>query len=982
MDLATLAFARRSAAVAVAFVALWICASCGSGSTATSSSSSSSSEVSAPLITTQPSSQSVNSGQAATFSVVATGTAPISYQWMKAGANISGATSAGYTIPATTFTDNGSQFQVKVSNSAGSVTSNAATLTINVAPSIVTQPLSQTVTAGQTATFTVAVAGTAPLTYQWQKGGASISGATLASYTTPGTTSSDNGSQFQVTVSNTLGSVTSNTATLSVSSSPTIGTQPANQTVTAGQTATFTVVAFGTPPLNYQWQKGGVNISGATSASYTTPPTLSSDSGSQFNVTVANASGSVTSAVATLTVNVPPSITTQPVSQTAISGQTATFTVAASGTAPLSYQWQKAGANISGATSASYTTPATSLSDNDSQFQVIVSNVAGSITSNAVTLTVNAAPSITTEPVSQSVVVGQTATFTVAATGTAPLIYQWQKGGSNISGANAASYTTPAAALTDNGSQFDVVVSNSIGNITSNAATLTVSTANSLNVVTYQYDNTRAGANTEETTLTPTNVNSAMFGKIGFFPVDGLVDAQPLYLSQVAIPNKGTHNVIYTATENDSMYAYEADAGNILWQVSLLSSGETPSDNRGCTQVTPEIGVTSTPVIDLTQGPHGAIYAVAMSKDESGNYIQRLHALDVATGAELFGGPVVIQGTFPGTGANSSNGNVIFDPAQYKERAGLTLSNGVVYTTWASHCDAYPYTGWIIGYDESTLAQTQVLNVTPNGDLGAIWMAGAAPAVDADGFIYFLDANGTFDTTLNASGFPEKGDFGNAFIKLSTAGTLSVADYFTMLNTVAESNADEDLGSGGAVVLLDVMDTGGNLHQLAVGAGKDAVIYVVDRNLMGGFNPTTDNIYQEVSGLLAKGVFAKPAFFNGTIYFGAVGDNIRAVPISNAKLSTTASSLTGESFIYPGTTPTVSANATQNAILWAVENTSPAVLHAYDATNLATEFYNTNQAVSNRDHFGNGNKFMVPIVVNGKVFVGTPNGVAVFGLLQ
>jgi len=978
MDLATLAFARRPAALAVVLVALWICASCGSGSTATSSSSS---EVSAPLITTQPSSQSVNSGQTATFSIVATGTAPISYQWMKAGANVSGATSASYTTPATTFTDNGSQFQVKVNNSAGSVTSNAATLTVNVAPSIITQPSSQNVAVGQTATFTVAASGTAPLTYQWQKGGVSISGATSASYTTPATTSSDNGSQFQVTVTNTLGSVTSSIATLSVNSSPAIGTQPANLTVTVGQTATFTVAAFGTPPLNYQWQKGGVNISGATSASYTTPPTISSDSGSQFDVTVSNASGIVTSAAAILTVNVPPTITTQPVSQTVTAGQTATFTVAASGTAPLSYQWQKAGVNISGATSLSYTTPATSLSDNGSQFQVIVGNAAGSVTSNAVTLTVDAAPSITTQPVSQSVVVGQTATFIVAATGTTPLSYQWQKGGSNISGANAASYTTPAAALTDNGSQFDVVVSNSVGSVASGTATLTVSAANSLNVVTYQYDNTRAGANTEESTLTTTNVNSAMFGKIGFFPVDGLVDAQPLYLSQVAIPNKGTHNVIYAVTENDSVYAYEADAGNILWQVSLLGSGETPSDDRGCSQVTPEIGVTSTPVIDLTQGDHGALYTVAMSKDGSGNYIQRVHALDVTTGSELFSGPVVVQATYPGTGANSSNGNVIFDPAQYKERAGLTLSNGVVYTTWASHCDAYPYTGWIIGYDESTLAQTQVLNVTPNGNLGAIWMAGAAPAVDADGFIYFLDANGTFDTTLNGNGFPDKGDFGNAFIKLSTAGTLGVADYFTMSATVAESNADEDLGSGGAVVLLDVMDNDGNLHQLAVGAGKDAVIYVVDRNLMGGFNPTTDNIYQEISGLLPKGVFAKPAFFNGTIYYGAIGDNIRAVPISNAKLSTTASSLTSETFIYPGSTPTVSANGASNAILWAVENTNPAVLHAYDATNLATEFYNTNQASGNRDHFGTGNKFIVPIVVNGKVFVGTQTGVAVFGLL-
>ena len=967
---------RRRLAAAVVGMVISILTACGSGGSPQAAPPG----ATAPAISSQPSSQTVNSGQTATFSVVASGTAPLSYQWKKSGTTISGATSASYTTPATTSSDNSSQFEVSVSNSAGSVISSAAMLNVNSAPSITTQPASQTVSVGQPVTFAVVASGTAPLSYQWQRGGANIAGANSASYTTAAVALSDNSSQFQVVVSNMAGSITSTAATLNVTSSPSITTQPASQTVTAGQTATFAVVAFGTAPLSYQWQKAGVNISGATSASYTTPVTVSSDNGSQFQVTVSNTSGSVTSTAATLTVNSPPSITTQPANETVTAGQTATFSVVAAGTAPLSYQWQKGGSNISGATSASYTTPATSFSDNASQFQVVVSNVAGSVTSTAATLTVNSQPAITTQPVNQTVVAGQTATFTVVAAGTAPLNYQWKKGGANISGANSASYITPVTALTDNGSQFDVVVSNSFGNITSNTVTLTVTATATVNVTTYQYDNTRAGVNQQETMLTPANVNSAMFGKIGFFPTDGLVDGQPLYLSQVTIPSKGTHNIIYGVTENDSVYAYEADHGNILWQVSLLGTGETPSDDRGCNQVTPEIGITSTPVIDRSLGPNGAIYSVAMSKDSSGNYIQRVHALDITTGAELFGGPVEVQATFPGTGANSSNGNVIFDPAQYKERAGLTLSNGMVYTTWASHCDAYPYTGWIIGYDATTLAQTQVLNITPNGNLGAIWMAGAAPAVDADGYIYFLDGNGTFDTTLSTNGFPSRGDFGNSFIKLSTTGTLTVADYFTMAGTVAESNGDEDLGSGGAAVLLDVMDNGGNLHQLAVGAGKDTVIYVVDRNLMGGFNAATDNIYQEISGALSK-VFAKPTYFNGTIYFGAVGDNLKAFPISNAKLETAASSESAGTFQYPGTTPTISANGTQNAILWAVENSSPAVLHAYDATSLATEFYNTNQASNNRDHFGNGNKYIVPIVVNGKVFVGTPTGVAVFGLL-
>src|SRR3984957_78032 len=675
-----------------------------------------------------------------------------------------------------------------------------------------------------------------------------------------------------------------------------------------------------------------------------------------------------------------PVISAQPANQTVNSGQPATFSVVATGSGTLSYQWQKSSTNISGATQSTYTIPATTAADDGSQFAVTVSDSAGSVTSSSATLTVNSAPVITTQPSNQSASVGGTATFTVVAEGTSPLSYQWQKAGNNISGATSSSYTTPATALTDNGSQFDVVVSNSLGSVTSNKATLSVSsTAVLVDVATYHYDNARSGANLQEATLTPASVNSATFGKLGFYSVDGLVDGQPLYLSQLSIPSNGTHNVLYAVTEHASVYAFDADSGTVLWQKSLLSAGETTSDNRGCGQVTPEIGITSTPVIDRTQG---ALYTVAMSKDSSGNYHQRIHALDIATGAELFGGPIAVQATFPGTGDNTQGGNVIFDPAQYKERAGLLLSNDVIYTMWASHCDDRPYTGWIIGYDESTLAQTQVLNVTPNGSEGAIWMAGAGPAADVTGDIYFLDANGSFDTTLDSNGFPNLGDFGNAFIKLSTTGgILSVADYFTMSTTVAESNADEDLGSGGAVVLVDETDNGGHVHQLAVGAGKDGVIYVVDRNNMGKFNAGQDMIYQELSGALNGAVYSKPAFFNNAIYYGAVSDSIRAFPITNAKLATSAASLTSHTFTYPGATPSISANGTSHAILWAVENSNPAVLHAYDATNLATELYNSNQASGSRDSFGNGNKFITPIVVNGKVFVGTPNGVAVFGLL-
>jgi hypothetical protein len=590
------------------------------------------------------------------------------------------------------------------------------------------------------------------------------------------------------------------------------------------------------------------------------------------------------------------------------------------------------------------------------------------------------APMITTQPSNQTVTTGQAATFSVVATGTAPLNYQWQKGSTPIAGATAASYTSAATTASDNGTAFRVVVSNAAGSATSNAATLTVNSASATtDVLTYHNDIARTGQNLTEAILTPANVTSATFGKIGSYAVDGRVDAQPLYASSVAVPGKGTHNILIAATEHDSVYAFDADSGSILWQTSMLQAGETASDPRNCNQVSPEIGVTATPVIDRTRGPNGAVYVVAMSKNGSA-YHQRLHALDLVLGTELFGGPTEVQATYPGSGDNTNGTEVVFDPAQYKERVGLLLLNGAVYTGWASHCDIRPYTGWIISYNASTLLQASVLNVVPNGSEGSVWASGAGLAADSSGNIYFLDANGDFDTTMNASGFPSNGDFGNAFIKLSTTGGLAVADYFEMFDESQENSSDEDLGSGGALVLPDLSDGSGRTVHLAVGAGKDTNIYVVNRDSMGKFNSSSNNIYQELNGALAGEVFAMPAYFNNTLYYGAVGNSIKAFTIANGKLSAAPAFQTSNTFAYPGATPSISANGTSNAILWAVENANSAVLHAYNAANL-NELYNSNQAAGGRDQFGPGNKFITPTIANGKVFVGTPNAVAVFGLL-
>jgi len=510
----------------------------------------------------------------------------------------------------------------------------------------------------------------------------------------------------------------------------------------------------------------------------------------------------------------------------------------------------------------------------------------------------------------------------------------------------------------------------------------TPTSSSSIDVTTYHYDNLRTGQNLKETTLTTANVNQSKFGKLGELMVDGKVDAQPLYLSNVSIPGVGTKNVLYVATEHGSVFAFDADnvsgtSAKPLWQISTQMSGEGPSDDRSCNQVTPEIGITSTPVIDRTRG---AIYVIAVSKDSSGNYFHRLHALDLTTGKELFNGPTTITAIFPGNGAGSSNGTVTFDPSEYNERPGLLELNGTIYTTWGSHCDAGLYTSWMMAFSADTLKQTSVLNLVPNGSDGGTWMSGTAPAADSAGNIYFILGNGTFDTALSSTGFPSLGDCGNCFVKVSSTAPLKLLDYFTPLNTVAESNVDEDLGSGGPLLLPDVTDASGKTRHLAIGSGKDAIIYVLDRDNMGKFSATQNNIYQQISGQLAGAEFAKPSYFNGTVYYGAVGDSIKAFPIASGKLAATPSSKTSTQFGYPGVTPAISANGTNNGILWAVENGTTAVLHAYDATNLANELYNSNQASGSRDQFA-GNKFITPMIANGKVFVGTPNSVAVFGLL-
>lgn len=502
-----------------------------------------------------------------------------------------------------------------------------------------------------------------------------------------------------------------------------------------------------------------------------------------------------------------------------------------------------------------------------------------------------------------------------------------------------------------------------------------------VNVLTWHNDNMRTGQNLSEGILTPTNVNSANFGELGQLAVDGKVDAQPLYVSALEISGKGTQNVVYVATEHDSVYAFNADNGTLLWKVSVLGAGETPSDARNCNQVVPEIGITATPVVDMSKG---YLYVTAMSKDGSGHYYQRIHALSLQNGVEEYGAPVLVKATAPGSGDGSANGTVTFDPAQFKERPGLLLIGDTLVTSWGSHCDIRPYSGWMMTYNTATGAQTGAFDFAPNGSDAAPWNAGAGPAADAAGNIFISLGNGTFDTAMTPQGFPSLGDYGNSVVKMNlTAGGLAATDYWTMYNSNGESQYDTDLGSGGLMLIPPQTDSSGNVKQLAVAAGKDTNLYLLDQTNLGRYDSQSNaTLYQELSGALSSGMWSSPAYFNEHIYYGSVGSVLRSFDLNAARIASSPSSVTSATFTYPGTTPSVSANGTNNAIVWAVENSSPAVLHAYDAANLATEFYNSNQASGGRDNFGAGNKFIVPTIANGKVYVGTQNSLAVFGLLH
>ena len=547
--------------------------------------------------------------------------------------------------------------------------------------------------------------------------------------------------------------------------------------------------------------------------------------------------------------------------------------------------------------------------------------------------------------------------------------------------------------------------------------------SNAASVTTRHYDNSNSGINPNETTLTTANVNSTDFGLLFQAPVDGQIYAQPLYLPLVYVmgpTGMGFHNVVFVATENDSVYAVDADNGQQLWadHFAVNSSGyavtPVPCTDLEEIAIVPSVGITGTPVIDPSTD---TLYVVTKVKKVNAagtdiRYVQQLHALDVTAGAEKFGGPVTIADTsyvngvytqnagpsVAGTGSGSVNGMIPFNAMRQNQRANLVLSQNNVLITFASYGDTGPYQGWILSYNAATLALDGVFNAAPNGSDAGFWQSGGGVVVDSTGNIYASSGNGTFDTTLNSAGFPSSGDYGDAVVKLVVDSTttpsnpgpngwgLTVTDYFSPYYTAMLSSDDFDLGAGGIFLLPDSAGISGHPH-LMVAIGKEGITYILDRDNLGKFFPSSDNVIQEMTFASGLKAWSNSIFFNSNLFFFGTqwGSTTQAsagqvYSYLNGQFSSSSTTIGTDFYSYPGTTPSLSSNQGVSPILWTTEYSSHE-LRAYDANNPGTELYTSAQA-GTRDSIVSVVKFNPPVVVNGKVYVGTYDSIAAYGLLS
>ena len=637
---------------------------------------------------------------------------------------------------------------------------------------------------------------------------------------------------------------------------------------------------------------------------------------------------------------------------------------------PNGNTWTSLGVTSVTMASQAYVGLAVSSHDNGTLSSAVFDNV-----------TITSAQDLTLTPQIGAITQWQSQQFTPSISGGAT----WSVDG--IAGGNATVGTITSNGLYTPGSVGTHTIAATSLADPSQSSSATIAVTGLAGVYTYHNDLARDGANSQEYALTPSSVNTTSFGKLFSCTADGAIYAQPLWVAGVNIAGV-THNVVFVATEHDSLFAYDADASpcQTLWSVSLIdanhggSSGETtvPSGTTGNLvgggdgDITPEVGVTGTPVIDPSSG---TLYVV--SKSVSANhstFYQRLHAIDITTGDEMTGSPVTIAGAYPGTGDGGTT--VDFNPRQENQRPGLALVNGVVYIAWASHEDTSPWYGWIIGYsyNGTAFSQTAALNVTPDTGEGGIWMGGGAPAVDAGNNLYVLTGNGVFDAD-NASA--PNTDYGDSLLQMNSS--LVITQYFTPSDQESDYSGDHDFGSGGTAVLAD-LPVGSTVQHLLMGGGKDGSLFVFNRDQLGGYSPTNSSAVQQIS--LGHGIFSTGAYWNQTFYIAPGGGQLLAYTLNpTAPLGSlfTSAGTSPNTFGWPGGTPSVSAQGTSDGIVWTQDNgqycthqskvCGPAVLHAYNAANVATELWNSGMVAS--DAAGNAVKFTVPTVANGKVYVST-----------
>jgi hypothetical protein len=794
-----------------------------------------------------------------------------------------------------------------------------------------------------------------------------------------------------------------------------VSVAPNSFTLVAAQQKAFTAtVSNDTKNLGVQWTLSGAGCNGTTcgtisantSASgtaitYTAPASVPSPP--TISLTAKSVADTTKSASATITVTAAPAITvlvSPPSASVQSPSGTQPFTATVSNDAQnKGVSWALSGTGCSGAacgtlsssTSASgmavtYTAPSTVPSP--ALVTLTATSVADNTKSSSAGITLMSTPvgniTVAITPkrggltVTQNLNMTATVTNDVAAAGVT-----WSASGASCRGSACGSFsgatTTAATFIAPSTAGIYTVTATSVADPSQSAST-TIGVTDLAGVFTYHNDLARDGANTQEYALTTANVNANTFGKLFSCPVDGAVIAQPLWVANLTI-NSAKHNVVFVATSHDTVYAFDADAKPCqqLWTKSLLPAGETFLSNNdvGTGDIQPDLGIIGTPVIDPVSN---LLYAVAKSKDNVPNYHQRLHALSLLDGSEPVAASNITSAiSVPGTGDGTSGGNVTFNVLREHQRPGLVLSNGVVYVAFASHGDIGPYHGWVLGFDKTTLALVSEFNANPDGSDAGIWMSGGAPSVDSGGNLYFLTGNGTFDASTGGR------DYGDSTVKLSTSSGLTVAGYFTPGDQADLAGGDTDHGSGGAAIIVD--QPMGSPHQhLVIGGGKEGNLFLLDRDNLGGYggtaNPVDSNAVQKFS--IGNGIFATAAFWNNNLYIAGVGGPLKSFVFNTptpGQFNTTATSQSnGISFGFPGATPSVSATGSSNGIVWALNTHSyctqqssacgPALLYAFDATNVATNLYNSGQNAA-RDAAGNAVKFTVPTVANGKVYVGT-----------